>query len=1001
MKRSLLLIFIVSWTLSLGFAQGLETNATKDDWEEVNFETNSSILSDGYPSLLRMADLLSKNPTYRVKLEGHTDGRGSERYNQKLGMARATTVKNFLVKYGAAPGQIETTSYGKSRHKVNDKTVEGRFINRRVYVTLTDGQGKVIGAGGVPDAIRAMQGQDYAKRTADCCSEVLKKLDRLDDILALLKDLKGENSALRQELDGLKKEHAALAAKVEGTPKPLTREETTQVVNAAASDAVDKYEKSQPKRFSLLGLNIGPDSERNVTFTGSARYFAPFKNNFAVQAQGEYLYFRDRQEGQFDLGLVNRYRNFQGGLFSSFKHVNVREYAQGGTLGQAALTLDYLFKRGRIGVFGTKGFMDNVVVNRNAISRNIFDETYLKIVDQAGASTTLSLYKDSYLEANLAYLKTRGGDDKPGGTIRFVKPINHFFAFTLEGGFNETLISRDHSGRVVAGLQFGNFIQPKEFVGLSHPVPVSVPRLRYELLTRRVRTGNDPPVADAGPDQIGASAGTITLDGSASYDPDGDPITYSWSQIGGAAVALSGANAAKATFTAGEGQSYSFRLTVKDDRGAQAYARVTVTTSSAATVQITRFVGTPQAIRAGQSSVISWQVLNAETVSITGIGSVDPKSGTSTVAPTETTVYKITARNRNSEANETLTITVERPEVRILSFHATPTNINAGDSSTLAWRTENAQQVSIDGIGNVDTNGTTQVSPAETTTYTLRARNQYGEQVSTATVTVKKGTAPQILRFSGSPTEIAAGEQSILTWKVEGADSISITGLTDIAMAGSSPVTPATTTTYTLTATNRYGESKASVTITVIPAAKVSGCVATPATSAKPGDPVVLSWAAENATEVSITGVAGAVPLSGPVTVNPQADTTYTVTVKGQRSQATCQIAVKVTPSSGGGVEPPANKPPVVTITGAPVIETVTRHIRIFSNATDPDGDTLTYSWRSLNTMAAVLDASSPSPIVQLGQLAGDYLFELTVTDSKGASTKTTVTVRLVVTRVP
>ena len=41
------------------FAQGLNTGGqTKDDWEEINFEFNSSILSDGYPSLLRLADLL-------------------------------------------------------------------------------------------------------------------------------------------------------------------------------------------------------------------------------------------------------------------------------------------------------------------------------------------------------------------------------------------------------------------------------------------------------------------------------------------------------------------------------------------------------------------------------------------------------------------------------------------------------------------------------------------------------------------------------------------------------------------------------------------------------------------------------------------------------------------------------------------------------------------------------------------------------------------------------
>ena len=68
------------------YAQGLNTGGqTKDDWEEINFEFNSSILSDGYPSLLRLADLLTQHRDYRVKVTGHTDYVGSAAYNEKLG----------------------------------------------------------------------------------------------------------------------------------------------------------------------------------------------------------------------------------------------------------------------------------------------------------------------------------------------------------------------------------------------------------------------------------------------------------------------------------------------------------------------------------------------------------------------------------------------------------------------------------------------------------------------------------------------------------------------------------------------------------------------------------------------------------------------------------------------------------------------------------------------------------------------------------------------------
>ena len=60
------------------FAQGLNTGGqVKDDWEEINFEFNSSILSDGYPSLLRLADMLSQHREFRVKVTVHTDYVGS------------------------------------------------------------------------------------------------------------------------------------------------------------------------------------------------------------------------------------------------------------------------------------------------------------------------------------------------------------------------------------------------------------------------------------------------------------------------------------------------------------------------------------------------------------------------------------------------------------------------------------------------------------------------------------------------------------------------------------------------------------------------------------------------------------------------------------------------------------------------------------------------------------------------------------------------------------
>ena len=62
--------------------------------------------------------------------------------------------------------------------------------------------------------------------------------------------------------------------------------------------------------------------------------------------------------------------------------------------------------------------------------------------------------------------------------------------------------------------------------------------------------GSLPPVADAGPAQTVQVNSAVQLDGSGSSDPDGDTLSYQWSQTGGTAVTLSSATAVKPTFTA-------------------------------------------------------------------------------------------------------------------------------------------------------------------------------------------------------------------------------------------------------------------------------------------------------------------------------------------------------------------------------------------------------------------------------------------------------------------
>jgi len=81
------------------------------------------------------------------------------------------------------------------------------------------------------------------------------------------------------------------------------------------------------------------------------------------------------------------------------------------------------------------------------------------------------------------------------------------------------------------------------------------------------------------------------------------------------------------------------------------------------------------------------------------------------------------------------------PTAPTASLSANPNTINQGQSTTLTWQTTNATDVSIDGIGAVDTSGSRQVTPADSTTYHLVAKGPGGTQDATARVTVNAAEA--------------------------------------------------------------------------------------------------------------------------------------------------------------------------------------------------------------------------------------------------------------------
>jgi outer membrane protein OmpA-like peptidoglycan-associated protein len=97
------------------------------------------------PVLERVASVLRSDPTSTAAIEGHTDGKGNDQYNQALSERRAQSVRQWLVDHGVS-GSMAARGFGKTR-PVAPNTMpngadnsDGRQKNRRVEITFTTAQ---------------------------------------------------------------------------------------------------------------------------------------------------------------------------------------------------------------------------------------------------------------------------------------------------------------------------------------------------------------------------------------------------------------------------------------------------------------------------------------------------------------------------------------------------------------------------------------------------------------------------------------------------------------------------------------------------------------------------------------------------------------------------------------------------------------------------------------------------------------------------------------------
>jgi phospholipase C len=222
-------------------------------------------------------------------------------------------------------------------------------------------------------------------------------------------------------------------------------------------------------------------------------------------------------------------------------------------------------------------------------------------------------------------------------------------------------------------------------------------------------------------------------------------------------------------------------------------------------------------ITAGQSVTLTWKATSSATsVTITATSGSSSRtiptgsqlSGSVTDSPTQTTTYTAVASGAGGSTKpQTATVQVVQPvPPQIITFTATPAELNAGQTTTITWATTNATSVTItpsllqEGSGLLPTSGSSITPVTSTTTFSILATGPGGSATQSLSVTV-----PFALTLTASPSTIKPGDHATLSWQVSNGTATSLSIDNGVCASctlptGTATVAPTTTTTYTASA---------------------------------------------------------------------------------------------------------------------------------------------------------------------------------------------------------
>ncbi len=97
----------------------------------------SNLSDEAKRNLDKLVQVLNSYNETDIEVQGHTDSRGAEAYNQNLSIQRAGTVSNYLSQQGISRERLTVKGFGENTPRYDNSSTEGRRLNRRVEFLIT------------------------------------------------------------------------------------------------------------------------------------------------------------------------------------------------------------------------------------------------------------------------------------------------------------------------------------------------------------------------------------------------------------------------------------------------------------------------------------------------------------------------------------------------------------------------------------------------------------------------------------------------------------------------------------------------------------------------------------------------------------------------------------------------------------------------------------------------------------------------------------------------